>query len=140
MTSPGNESALDDSQGSDSQGEENKEDLSKLSRQDLFKRITNIWQVKKKFNYKLIDMSNEIENKKSEIKDIKTKMALESNELNVMGNEILKIENKIKELTQAGKAQANDDGKKEKGDDKNKQNAVVKPGSEAANPFQKIEN
>lgn len=103
--SQANDSAIEDSQGSESGNEEeNKEDLSKLSRQDLFKRITQIWQVKKKFNYKLIEMSNEIENKKSEIKDIKTKMALESNELNVMGNEILKIENKIKELTQAGKA------------------------------------
>jgi len=103
--SQANDSAIEDSQGSESANEEeNKEDLSKLSRQDLFKRITQIWQVKKKFNYKLIEMSNEIENKKSEIKDIKTKMALESNELNVMGNEILKIENKIKELTQAGKA------------------------------------
>jgi len=101
----------------------------------MFKRITQIWQAKKKFNYKLIDMSNEIESKKSEIKDIKTKMALESNELNVMGNEILKIENKIKELTQAGKAQANDDGKKEKGDEKNKQNSAAKPGTEASNPF-----
>ena len=40
-------------------------------------------------------------------------MAIESNDLNVIGNEILKIETKIKELTQAGKTQnqAKDNGK-----------------------------
>ena len=40
-------------------------------------------------------------------------MAIESNDLNVIGNEILKIETKIKELTSAGKTQNQDknDGK-----------------------------
>ena len=50
-------------------------------------------------NQKLSDLSNKISKKKVEIKDMKTKMAIDSNELNVMGNEILKIETKIKELT-----------------------------------------
>ena len=56
------------------------------------KRITDIWIAKKKYNDKLVELSEEIESKKQEIKEIKTKMAIESNELNVMGNEILKIE------------------------------------------------
>ena len=89
------------SQGEDSQDEEGdqKEDLTKMSRQDLLKRITDIWMKKKQFNDKLVQLSDEIESKKQEIKEIKTKMAIESNELNVMGSEILKIEQKIQELT-----------------------------------------
>ena len=74
-------------------------DLGKLSRQELLKKITDIWRKKKKYNTQLIELSEEIETKKEEIKEIKTKMAIESNELNVMGSQILKIENKIKELT-----------------------------------------
>ena len=73
--------------------------MGKLSRQELLKKITDIWRKKKKYNTQLIELSEEIETKKEEIKEIKTKMAIESNELNVMGSQILKIENKIKELT-----------------------------------------
>jgi peptidoglycan hydrolase CwlO-like protein len=62
-------------------------------------RITEIWQEKKKFNSKLVELANEIESKRGEIKEIKTKIAIEGNELNIMGLEIQKIENKIKELT-----------------------------------------
>ena len=89
------------SQGDNSQEEEGdqKEDLTKMSRQDLLKRITDIWMKKKQYNDKLVSLSDEIESKKQEIKEIKTKMAIESNELNVMGSEILKIEQKIQELT-----------------------------------------
>lgn len=65
----------------------------------MLKRITDIWMKKKQFNDKLVSLSEEIESKKQEIKEIKTKMAIESNELNVMGSEILKIEQKIQELT-----------------------------------------
>lgn len=65
----------------------------------MLKRITDIWMKKKQFNDKLVQLSEEIESKKQEIKEIKTKMAIESNELNVMGSEILKIEQKIQELT-----------------------------------------
>lgn len=66
-------------------------------------------------------------------------MAIESNELNIMGNEILKIENKIKELTQSGQAQTNDKEKKDKGD-KDKPSSGAKNDDDGADPFQKIEN
>jgi hypothetical protein len=54
---------------------------------------------KRENNDHLVKLSKEIKKKEEEITNIKTKMAIESNELNVMGNEILSIENKIKELT-----------------------------------------
>ena len=77
---------------------------------------------KKQFNDKLVQLSDEIESKKQEIKEIKTKMAIESNELNVMGSEILKIEQKIQELTQTGKQEKGDkEGAGDKGESKNAQ-------------------
>ncbi len=129
-----------DPQGSDGdEDEEKKNDLAKLSRQDLFHEITKIWINKKRQNTTLVELSKEIRNKKDEIKEIKTKMAIESNELNIMGNEILKIENKIKELTQSGQAQANDKDKKDK-NGKDKPNSGAKNDDEGGDPFQKIEN
>lgn len=74
-----------------------------MSRQDLLKKITEIWTDKKKNSAELLELAKEIEKKQIEISEVKTKMAVESNELNVMGNDILKIENKIKELTQPDK-------------------------------------
>ena len=74
----------------------------------MLKKITEIWIEKKNNNKKLVDLSERIDSKKDEIKDIKTKMAIESNDLNVIGTEILKIENKIKELNSAGKAHGQD--------------------------------
>jgi len=65
----------------------------------LLKQITDIWMKKRENNDHLVKLSKEIKKKEEEITNIKTKMAIESNELNVMGNEILSIENKIKELT-----------------------------------------
>ena len=85
------------------EGDKEDQDLGKLSRPELLKKITDIWLKKKENNRTLVKLSEEIEIKKEEIHEIKTKMAIESNDLNVIGNEILKIENKIKELTQAGK-------------------------------------
>ena len=69
----------------------------------------------------LAKLANGIKKKEDEISEIKTKMAIESNELNVMGNEILSIENKIKELTQPNKVSKLDKADdKAKGDDQNK--------------------
>ena len=51
-------------------------------------------------------------------------MAIESNELNVMGKNILKYENKIKDLTQSGnsKKEDQDAGANDKADGKNRKN------------------
>ena len=98
-TRGGETAAKQESQQTDGNENDAKEDLSKMTRQDLFMRITEIWQEKKKFNSKLVELANEIESKRGEIKEIKTKIAIEGNELNIMGLEIQKIENKIKELT-----------------------------------------
>jgi len=47
-------------------------------------------------------------------------MAIESNDLNVKGNEILKIEQKIQELTQTGKQDKKEkEGAGDKGENKN---------------------
>ena len=69
----------------------------------------------------MVKLANGIKKKEEEISEIKTKMAIESNELNVMGNEILSIENKIKELTQPNKVSKLDKADdKAKGDDQKK--------------------
>lgn len=82
--------------------------------------ITQIWQQKKKNNENLIKLSTEIQQTKDETKKIRERMAIESNELNVIGNDIRKIEDKIKNLTQAGKTTGSRDneGGEGKGDGK----------------------
>lgn len=79
---------------------------------------------KKANNEQLREMAEKIQRGKSNINDIKRNMAIESNELNVMGQNILKYENKIKELTQSGnsKKEDQDAGANDKTDGKKRQN------------------
>ena len=67
----------------------------------------------------MIKLSTEIQQTKDETKKIRERMAIESNDLNVIGNDIRKIEDKIKDLTQAGKTGNRDnEGGDGKGDGK----------------------
>lgn len=90
-------------EGLDVEEEDKQESLAKLTRPELLKKITDIWVKKKDHNSDLLRLSDDIDKKKDQIKEIKTKMAIESNDLNVIGDEIRKIETKIKELTSVGK-------------------------------------
>ena len=69
-TRGGETAAKQESKQTDGNENDAKEDLSKMTRQDLFMRITEIWQEKKKFNSKLVELANEIESKRGEIKEL----------------------------------------------------------------------
>lgn len=64
-------------------------------------------------------------------------MAIESNDLNVIGDEIRKIETKIKELTSVGKQKGTD---KDQADGSKRKNANDKNDGDAGDPYQKVEN
>ena len=128
----------DDDSQDDQNGEDDGQDYKNLDRPALLSKITEIWQEKKKNNEKLIKLSEEISTTKEEIKGIRENMAIESNELNVIGNDIRKIEDKIKDLTQAGKTGNRD---KDDGEGNGKTNNNTKQNEkEGVDPFQKIEN
>jgi len=88
-----NENESDSWEDSGEMEEEQPKDLNQMSRAALLSEITEIWQQKQRNKEKLIELTEEIEQKKEEIKEIRSKMAIESNQLNNMGNEILTIEN-----------------------------------------------
>lgn len=94
---------LQDSEDEAVEDAEDAQDLKNFTRPELLNEITKIWQDKKVNNEKLVKLSDEIQSTKDEIKGIRENMAIESNDLNVIGNEIRKIEDKIKDLTNAGK-------------------------------------
>ena len=94
-------SMLSSAGGSDADEDSGPEerDLKQMDRPELLEKIKTIWVKKKKFSDKLIELSKQIEAKKQQIRDTKQKMTIESNQLNVIGADIFRIENKIKELT-----------------------------------------
>ena len=121
-----NSGSMDEGEDEDQEddGEFQQEELAKLNRPELLQIITEIWQQKKKNNENLIKLSTEIQQTKDETKKIRERMAIESNDLNVIGNDIRKIEDKIKDLTQAGKTGNRDnEGGDGKGDGKQDNNA-----------------
>ena len=137
-----NSGSMDEGEDEDQEddGEFQQEELAKLNRPELLQIITEIWQQKKKNNENLIKLSTEIQQTKDETKKIRERMAIESNDLNVIGNDIRKIEDKIKDLTQAGKTGNRDnEGGDGKGDGKQDNNAKQND-KDGADPFQKIEN